>query len=247
MTTTHRTTPKMIDTSTFLSLVIYLALMAYLLLVKVILELRLVEVAVPAQASLFAWPLIGFLAVAGGFAVRLGPRTGLPDVWDPNISTRRWLLLPAVVGAGLGVVILVGLGFTGYSQIMAEAANVPSINVPFPGSIVVYSGGSIVVEALYRLILITLPLWLIVGVILRGRGQAPVFWALALLTSLLESVGLASLASGHPGVMLVAGVGMFGIDFVEAYLFRRYGLLAPLVHRLAFYFVWHIVGGLIGF
>jgi hypothetical protein len=49
-----------------------------------------------------------------------------------------------------------------------------------------YSGGAVIVEALYRLILITLPLWLIANVILRRRGQTQVFWVLALLVSALE-------------------------------------------------------------
>jgi hypothetical protein len=47
--------------------------------------------------------------------------------------------------------------------------------------------------------------------------------------------------------MLVLGVAMYGINIFEAYLLWRYGFLAPLVHRLAFYFVWHIVGSAIGF
>ncbi|MGH3389300.1 MAG: hypothetical protein ACRDOO_10530, partial [Actinomadura sp.] len=181
-------------TSTRWSLVLYLALMVYLVLVKVVLELASVKVIVPWQATAFSWPMIGFLALAGGCSVWLGPRAGLPGLWDASISPRKWLLLPAVVGLGLGVVNLIFQAFTGYVQI--EAANAPSINVPFPESIVFYSGGAVVVESLYRLIPITLPLWLIANVILRNRGQAPVFWVLALLTSVIEPAGQLSLVAG---------------------------------------------------
>jgi hypothetical protein len=227
-------------------LVIYLALMAYLVLVKLVLDLASVEMVVPSQATLFSWPMIGVLALAGGCSVWLGPRTGLPHLWDASISPRQRLLLPAVVGLVLGVVNLAVQGLTGYVHVVAEATNVPSINVPFPESIVFYSGGAIVVEALYRLILITAPLWLIAHVILRRRATAPVFWAVALVTSLLEPIGQMSLAAGHLDVMLVLGAGMYALNIVEAYLFWRYGFLAALVHRLAFYFVWHIVAGAIG-
>jgi hypothetical protein len=235
------------ETSTRWSLVIYLALMVYLVLVKVVLELASVEEVLSAQATAFSWPVIGFLALAGGCAVWLAPRTGLPDLRNPSISPRKWLLLPAGVGLGLGVINLTLAAFTGSAQIMAEAANVPSINVPFPESILFYSGGAIVVEALYRLILITLPLWLIANVILRKRGRAPVFWVLALLTSLLEPAGLIGFLAGHPYLMLVMAVGGYGINIFEAWLFWRYGFLAPLVFRLAYYLVWHIVGSVIGF
>jgi hypothetical protein len=228
-------------------LVIYLALMVYLVLVKVVLDLASVEEILPAQEAALSWPVIGFLALGGGFSVWLGPRTGLPDLWDSSIPPRKWLLLPVVVGLGLGTVNLIFAAFTDSAQIMAEAANVPSINVPFPESILFYSGGAIVVEAVYRLILITLPLWLTANVVLRKRGQAAVFWVLALLTSALEPAGLVGFLAGHPALMLVMAVGGFGINLFEAYLFRRHGFLAPLAFRLAYYLVWHITGGVIGF
>lgn len=235
------------EKSTRVSLAIYLALMVYLVLVKVVLELGSVEVIVPAQATFFSWPMIGFLALAGGCAVWLAPRTGLPELWDPSIPPRKRLLLPAVVGLGVGVINLVFAAFSGSAQIMAEAANVSSISVPFPESIVFYSGGAIVVETLYRLIPITLPLWLIANVIMRGRGQTTVFWVLAVVTSTIEPTGLVGFFAGHPELILVMVVAAFGVNIFEAYLFWRYGLLAPLAFRLGYYLVWHVVGGLIGF
>ena len=105
---------------------------------------------------------------------------------------------------------------------MAEAANVESINAPFPGSILFYSAGAIVIESIYRLILLTLPLWLIANLVLRKRGQLAVFWVVALLTSLIETSEQMGFVSANTG-------------------------LAPLVFRVSFYLVWHVVGGVIGF
>jgi hypothetical protein len=130
---------------------------------------------------------------------------------------------------------------------IAAAANVFSLNVPFPESILFYSGGAIVVETLFRLVLLTLPLWLVATVIPRTRGKAQLFWAVAAVMSLLEPAGQMSLVVGHPDVMLVMGAAMYILNILEAYLFWRYGFLAALVNRLAFYAVWHVVGGLIGF
>ena len=243
------TLPEPLRTETAIrrSLSIYLALMVYLVLVKVVLSLASVKGIVASQAELFGWPLIGVLALAGGISVWLGPRMGLPGLWDASIPTRKRLLLPALVGLGLGVLTLTLQAFTGFMQVLAATANVPSINVAFPASLLFYSGGAIILEVLYRLILITLPLWLIANVILRQRGQTQVFWVLALLTSALEPANQITLLAGHLELMLVAGGATYGMNVLEALLLRRYGFLAPLILRLAYYFVWHIVGGAIGF
>jgi hypothetical protein len=240
------TTPVRTESSIRWSLGIYLGLIVYLVVVKVTLELGLVEVALPSQEVLFGWPVIGIVALAGGLSVWLGPRTGLPYLWDTSSPPRKWLLLPVVAGLGVGAVNLVINAFTGHAKTWAEAANVASINVPFPESVLFYSGGAIIVEALYRLVPIALLLWLMANVILRNRGHAPVFWVLAILTSLLEPTGQMSMAAGNLGVMLVVGAAMFALNLFEVLLLWRYGFLAPLVFRVAFYFVWHIVGGAMG-
>jgi hypothetical protein len=235
-----------VKASTRTSLVIYLGLIACLVLVKVVLEVASIEGVVESQAGLFSWELIGFIAVVGGFCVWLGPRAGLPDLWGPSISPRQRLVLPAALGLGLGAIALAVNAFVGFQRIVAEAGNIPTINVPFPESLIFYSGGAIIVESLYRLILITLPLWLIGTVILRGRGQTAVFWSVALLTSLVESYGQMTLVAGHPGVMAAMGVSMYALNVGEAFLFRRYGFLAPLTFRLSYYLVWHGVASMIG-
>lgn len=35
----------------------------------------------------------------------------------------------------------------------------------------------------------------------------------------------------------------FALNFGQAVLFRRYGFLAPIVMRMAFYLVWHVAYG----
>lgn len=237
------------ETSARRSLAIYLALIACLVAVKVIVDLASVEVITPGQATGFSWPMIGFLALAGGCSAWLVPRTGLPGVGDARVSPRRWLLLPAAVGLGLGAVNLAVQAVTGYVRLNPEnSGNAgPSINVPFPESLAFYSGGAIVVESLFRLIPITLLLWLVGNVILRGRAQTPVFWVVAALASVIEPATTVGLFAGSPGLILVVGVGLYGVNLLEALLFRRYGFLAPLTFRLTFYLVWHGVGSAIGF
>lgn len=228
------------------SLLVYQALISYLFVVKVVLSLASVEGIAASQDALFSWPLLGVLALAGGISVWLEPRTGLAGFWDPGISTRKRLLLPALVGLGFGAIMLAVQARSGFVQTVAAAAKVSSINVEFPASLLFYSAGAIILESLYRLILITLPLWLISNVILRKRGRNPVFWILALVTSALEPAGQVGFLAGHLDLIVVIGGLTFGVNVFEAHLFRRYGFLAPLAFRLAYYAVWHVVGGALG-
>ncbi len=106
----------------------------------------------------------------------------------------------------------------------------------------IYPGGAIIVEVIYRLLIVPLLLWLIVKVLLRNHGMQPTFWSLAIATSLIEPL-TQDLDLAQFGIMLMVTV--FMLDFVlnlsQAALFRKYGFLAAIVMRVACYIVWHIV------
>ena len=95
---------------------------------------------------------------------------------------------------------------------------------------------------LYRLFTIPFLLWLISNVLLQGRGQVPIFWALAAITSLIEpltqEVGL--LAMGLVGAFALHFTTAYVFNFSQAVAFRRYGFLSAIVLRWAVYLVWHI-------
>jgi hypothetical protein len=68
------------------------------------------------------------------------------------------------------------------------------------------------------------------------------FWALAVLTSLLEPLGmLADLQVLPVGLMVFLGMALFSINFTQAVFFRKYGFLASILVRLGFYLVWHVL------
>jgi hypothetical protein len=96
---------------------------------------------------------------------------------------------------------------------------------------------------------VSLLLWLIAGVVLRGRGEAPIFWVLALLASAIEPLqqGPDVLAAAGGSITMLGfalyAVHSFGFNFSAAVLFRRYGLLAPILVRVGNYIIWHILFG----
>ena len=78
---------------------------------------------------------------------------------------------------------------------------------------------------------------------LRGRGQAPAFWVLAALSSLLEPVSQ-DLPVLSKGVSLALVGSAFVPDLLlnlaQVIMFRKYGFVASIVTRIAFYLVWHV-------
>ena len=138
------------------------------------------------RAVLFSWPVIAADGLLGLVGIWLSHRTGFPAAWDARITGVQRVVIPALLGVALGV-IQAGLDAVfHWTAFSVQAGGLPSFNAPFPGSVLFYPGGAILVEVVYRLLPVPLLLWLISNVLLRGRAQPYVFWILAVLTSLIE-------------------------------------------------------------
>ncbi|MCA9797868.1 MAG: hypothetical protein KC910_38940, partial [Candidatus Eremiobacteraeota bacterium] len=75
-----------------------------------------------------------------------------------------------------------------------------------------------------------------------GRGQTQTFWTLAILTSLIEPLTQDMDAWPLGIVMFLAVMAKgFGLNLIQATLFRKYGWLAAIIMRVAFYVVWHML------
>ncbi|MFH1634319.1 MAG: hypothetical protein ABIG63_09975 [Chloroflexota bacterium] len=221
------------------SLQIYLGLIAVLIMVRVLFIIVPVTYIIPAQAGAFTWPALILIAVLGLLGLWAASRTNFPELWDPKVTNRQRFLVPAGLGIVAGLVFLV----LGRLQPLGE------INVPFPLSIPYYLYGGIVSEILYRLFIIPVPVWFISGVLLKQRGQEVTFWSVVVVVSLLEPLGqlgamyqLGLLQNGVSPVLGILIVLVYVFNLVAAYLFRKYGFVAPVVLRLAHYLVWHLVG-----
>lgn len=101
-------------------------------------------------------------------------------------------------------------------------------------------------QLIYLLFPVPLLLWLISNVILSKRGQKQAFWVVVLLTAPLEPL-MQGLALVHLGVgmgeILGASIADYAGSVTFAFLFRKYGFLAPIVMRVTYYLVWHVVYG----
>jgi hypothetical protein len=231
------------------SLLAYAALLAYLVFVKVTITFIPAVFRSTAQAKVFAWPAIVIFTALGFLGVFLADRTGFPSAWGADLPARRRLLGPTLWGVGLGVLAIATEAATGWTRVVAAKMNLPSIHIDWPASLLIYPGGAIIVEVLYRIFLIPVLLWLVSSVILRSRSQDRVFWVLAMLTSLLEplSQDLTGILNGPlPVTFAIVFIEDFALNFVQAATFRKYGFLSAVWVRVVFYILWHVLWPALG-
>ncbi len=173
------------------------------------------------------------------------------DIWDPEVNNRKRFLIPALAGAGLGMLLVIAdvifsrFNGIGYLQ-----------HPPFPASILASLSAGIGEEIIFRLFFIPLWTWLISSVILRGKGWEPVFW----IISVFSAIGFAF--SHIPALMFLYGFASFtdippvlifeivllngAISMFAAYYFRKYGFLAAAGVHFWADIVWHVIYGLLG-
>lgn len=224
------------------SVKVWLGLVTYLVLVKLMITFFSATFTSVDQAAIFAWPALAIWAVLGFIGVWFAHKTGFPSAWDARLSNRQRLLIPIAIGLAYAVFEVVFDLLTGYSKFEIALHHVAKINIDFPASVWIYSGGSVIIEVIYRLFLVPVLLWLISSVLLKGRWQTQVFWTLAILTSFIEPL-TQDLDAIQLGVVMLAAVLLkgFGRNFLQATLFRNYGFLAAILMRIAFYMIWHVV------
>ena len=232
------------------SIVVWFALMAYLVAIKV-LSLTLVPITFrsPGQQSLFDWTSLVILGGLGLLGVVLAERTGFAAALDARVANRQRLLLPVGIGVALGVLAIVLDLLTGGTAAIARVFGQPSFNAEFPGSLLLYSAGGILVDIEYRIFPVPVLLWLISSIALRGRAQKATFWVLAgistLFEPLLQGVGLTLMGGGVITPIMLGAYMLTAIplNFAQVVVFRQYGFLASIVVRQAYYLIWHIAYG----
>ncbi len=228
---------------------IYFGLIGLLVLIKILFLISPVTFPLAGNEAVFAPLTILILAVLGFIGLLLARRTGFADIWDEKVTNVQRFIIPCVVGLIYGLITVAPL-LLGESNRLHPLATGADVHVKFPLSIPYYTYGALFLEVFLRLFCIPFLVWLISNVILRGRWQTPVFWFAAFAVAFYEPMPyvMEDLAgkSGLGVLYLIASAvisPLFISNVVAAYLFRRYGFLAPVIMRLAHYLLWHIIYG----
>ena len=218
----------------------FVAVCAVFIAIKLLFELYAGDFPGKDQALAFSWPLvlggIGF-GVAGLLAER---SLGLPD-WQGRRAA-VWAIASGVV---YGCITVASDVFRpGEASPIAKGSG--SIHLALPWSIPFYTFGAIFLEFFLRLGLLCGLVWIIHVALLRRRAFRPVFWTVNAAVALYEVLpwmtrdaqrgqwGQAALALGGP---------LYLSNVFEGWLLLRFGWLTPILFRLAFYAVWHVLYG----
>jgi hypothetical protein len=209
-------------------------------------------VPLPAPLPVMALASGGLVFIAYGGLGLLGfllaRKLGLPEIWDAAVTNRQRFLIPALVGIAIGLLII--LGDVIFSPINGMG-HFP--HPPFPTSLIAAITAGIGEETLFRLFFTSFWTWLVSRVILRGRWQTPVYWIVSVLAAIAFGVshmpGIMFLQgwtdfSQVPPVLLVEIIFLNGIlGMAAAWLFKKFGFLAPVGVHLWADIVWHVLWG----
>jgi hypothetical protein len=229
------------------SVVVWLLLVVYLnlatFLVTVVFPVHFVD---RSQSGFFEPQGIIAMGVMGMIGVWVSMHTGFPGAWDARITNKQRLVIPIIAGLLLGTLFLATDLITGMSRLQQEQLNIRSTDVVFPASVFFYPAASIFVEVVYRLLPIPLLLGL-ASIFVRGQSaRESIFWILAILTSLIEPLTNNAAAQVlAPLALAFVLIQSFGANLLQAAFFRKYGFLAAILLRVAFYVPFHIIGSFV--
>ena len=225
----------------------FLACAAALVAIKLLFELYPGDFPVKEQAEAFTWPLVGGIVLVGWLGLLAERSLRFPDAFaDPRLE-RRGLIVAAVTGLLYGVLTIM------MDRMSPGSGNPLNIalwaHVPWPWSLPFYTFGAIFLEFLLRLGALCILVWLIHVVLLRRRALGPVFWAVNAVVALYE-IWPSTMADAAAGDWLAVASTpvqpLYWTNVFEGWLLLRFGWFAPIVFRLVFYLVWHVLYGGLG-
>jgi hypothetical protein len=192
------------------------------------------------QGQQTSWLFVIVVVLLGWIGVILSPKAGFPGMWESQVSNKQRFWIPILMGLGLGLVMFL---FDLVHPLGREA------QTKFPDSLIVFSLAGIIEEIIIHLFLTTLLIWLISGLLLKGRYQEPIFWLVAVGGAMVYWLAQVNAIMTYfpEQFSITVAVQIFLVIIVTitggAYFFRKSGFLAALSLRYGFYLVWHIIWG----
>ena len=200
------------------------------------------------QAAAFTWTLVASIVLIGLAGLFADRAARLPDPFADIDRERSGALWAAGTGVLYGLVTIAIYVWHPVASPLGNGSGWDHMALPW--SLAFYTFGAIFLEFLLRLGALCTLFWLIHVVVLRRRFRLFVFWTLAAIVALYEIwpyMAPVAQAQDWSATALLLLQPLYLSNVLEAGLLLRYGWFAPIVFRLAFYLVWHILfGGLAG-
>ncbi len=211
--------------------------------IKLLFEVQPQNFPLHEQASAFTWQAIVTVLALGTAGLFAEGALRLPRPGEDTKRDRLALAWATIAGIAYGL-ITIGLDFVDrYQHPLAPGS---SVHMPLPWSIPFYVFGAIFLELLLRLGAICIAVWLISSLLLRRRHFNAVFWTVTCLVALYEILPHLLHDITQKNWIAIASTPVQPLYFsnvFEGWLLLRFGWFAPILFRLTFYAVWHILYG----
>jgi hypothetical protein len=225
------------------SAIVFLFTCALLLGLKLLFDFYPPDYTVRGQESAFAWPVVLSVIVIAALGLSADRALGLPKPFEDARRERTGFVWSTVTGVIYG---LISIGGYIYSRQNHPLATSEWAHLPLPWSIPFYVYGAIFLEFLLRLGALCIVFWLLHVMIFRRRFRSGIFWIVNCFVALYEIVPYVQdyIQRGNwLGVLATPVDPLYLSNVFEGWLLLRFGWLAPIVFRISFYIVWHMLFG----
>ena len=189
--------------------------------------------------SLRIWSYSNILLLLAGVPfLFLQSKARLPDFWETHISNINRLVIPPLIGIVFGMLDVLVFKVILHPEPYPE---LPPFTQPFPYSVFLYFSGAVEVEVFYRLVPLTIILF-IGNRFKGGKYFSAFFWTGSILTAVREP--LEQLSQGGALIIIYVLISGFLMNFLQAIWYRKAGFPASLSLRLGHYLIWHILLGI---
>lgn len=196
------------------------------------------------QAAAFTWPTIGGIIALSAVGLLADRSLGFPQPFENAGREWRGFWTAAALGVLYGAITIVRDLYDHdlHPFTTGEAWD----HLPLPWSIPFYAFGAIFLELFLRLGALCIGVWVIHVLLLRRHFRLVVFWTVACIVALYEILPylMDDIAERRwLDVALTPFEPLYWTNVLEAWLLLRFGWVSPIVFRLFFYVVWHLLYG----
>ncbi len=167
----------------------------------------------------------------------LQQKASLPAIQTINEKKNGWL---STIGVGMlfGLLDVLIVKFIMHPEPYKE---LPPFLQPFPYSTLLYSSGGVEVELYYRMIPLTVLLFINIF-LFKGRWRSYFIIVIGVLTSIVEPIQ--QFPDGAWWFIVYATLSGVAMNAWQFRSYLKYGFVASLAVRLGHYLIWHVLLGI---
>ena len=175
----------------------------------------------------FGWIDILLSIILGGVGIILWKKIGYPEEDVKKTEKTDYIFMPLLVGLSFGIMFVIFDNF----------AKMGDMNVGFPTSILFYTFGAVTTELITHVFPIAFIVYFARKIKLIENYPKEIFLVAAIALS-DPSIPINIDSQLHAGILMLM---IFTTELFSISLFKKYGIVSPIVFRLGFYLIWHII------